>query len=121
MALLSEIKSVSITGGSGTLPLKDGESEFKPSGYKREHKAGSNARDGGYTRRNEPASLKLVLLAQPHLDLQALNAVEGENITINMKDGSTHLMAIAWCEDVAEQKDGEITLNFMANVSEKIK
>lgn len=104
--------------GFGTLPLTDGDSTFKPSGKKRDHVAGCNAADGGFTESNVPAELEISMNAKKTLSMQTIGAMEDETITVRTANGVTHVMNKAWCEEQPSLgSDGKVKAKFIANQS----
>lgn len=119
MAKLNNIKSVSVPS-IGKLPLGESGQTFTPSAKKRTYKAGRQSSDGGFTETAQPAKLELSLNLQGGLDIQAINKIDNEDITIRMADGSVHMMSQAFVSDTLSVGDGEGKVTFMSNESEKI-
>jgi len=119
MARLIQIMSVTLPS-FGQLPIKDNESTFTPWGKDREHHAGQNALDGGFTEKQNPSKLELTLNDTVDIDYYALNIVEDENITIEDSKGGVHMMPKAWCSVPCKPETGEVKIEFMANTSERI-
>jgi hypothetical protein len=119
MALIN-IRTVSVPS-VGKLPLAANPGTFTPSGEKRDHKAGRLAEDGGFTESATPAKLELNLNMLPGIDIQKINAIKGENVTIRMSDGQVHMMSLAFRSgEPVGFADGENKLTLMSNTSEKI-
>ena len=119
MGLIKNIRTVSVPS-IGKLALADKPGTFTPSGKKREHKAGRLAEDGGYTENGTPAKLELNLNLVPGLNLGALNAIAGEDVTVRLSDGTVYLMPGAFAVDPVGAGDGESKLTLMSNSSEEM-
>ena len=91
MSAITNIRTVSCPS-LGKLPLAEKPGTFTPSGKKREHKPGRLAEDGGYSETSVPAKLELNLNLVPGTDVDALNAVVGEDITVRLSDGTVYLI-----------------------------
>ncbi|HTH40528.1 MAG TPA: phage tail tube protein [Rhodocyclaceae bacterium] len=119
MAKLNNIRTVSVPS-IGKLPLADKGGTFTPSGFKREHKAGRLAEDGGHTETSVPAKLELNLNLQVGVDITAINAIDSEDVTVRLADGSVYLMSQAFVVEPLPVGDGESKLTIMSNTSERI-
>lgn len=119
MPKLINIRTVSVPS-IGKLPLADKPGTFTPSGEKREHKAGRLAEDGGFIASAFAAKLELSLNLQAGLDLDAINAIENEDITIRLADGHVHMMSQAFVTEPVAVGDGESKVTIMSNSSEQI-
>lgn len=119
MAQINNIRSVSVPS-IGRLPLADKPGTFTPSGSKREHKAGRLPADGGYTETSVPAKLELSINMLPGVDVAALNAIGGENVTVRLADGHVHLLSQAFVTEPVAVGDGESKMTIIANTSERI-
>lgn len=119
MAMLINIRTVSVPS-VGKLPLADKPGTFTPSGAKREHKAGRLAEDGGFIESALAAKLELSLNLQTGLDLDAINAISNEDITIRLAGGAVYMMSQAFVTEPVAVGDGEAKVTFMANSSERI-
>lgn len=119
MAQLTNIRTVAVPS-IGKLPLSENPGTFTPGTVKRSHKAGRLAEDGGWTGAAQPAKLELNLNLQGGIDIDALNAVEGEDVTIRLADGHVYMMSQAFVSDPAGYGDGETKVVFMSNTSEQI-
>jgi hypothetical protein len=119
MSKLINIRTVSVPS-VGKLPLAENPGSFTPSGVSRKHKAGRLAEDGGYTESSTPARAELNINALAGIDVLALNAIDGEDVTIRLSDGHVHLMAKAFAEGSVPIGDGETKLVLVANYSEQI-
>lgn len=119
MAVIKNIKTVTVPS-IGKLPLSDKPGTFMPSATKRDHKAGRQHEDGGFIETSQPAKLELNLNLLGGVDVDALNAITGETITVRLSDGSVYMLANAACTDPCAVNDGDSRIVFMANSSEKI-
>lgn len=119
MAQLNNIRTVSLPS-FGKLPLADDPGTFSPSGFKREHKGGRLAEDGGYTETGTPATLELNINLQPGMDFVALNAIKDEDVTVRLSDGHVHMLSQAFVTEVVQVGDGGAKVTIMANTSEQI-
>jgi len=120
MSAITNILTVSVPS-IGKLPLAEKPGTFTPSGKKREHKAGRQAEDGGFTSSETPAKLDLNLNLTAGTDVDALNAIEGENVTIRLSDGAVYMMPLAFRSgEPVGVGDGEAKLVLMSNTSERI-
>lgn len=119
MALINNIKSVSAPS-IGKIPLADKPGTFTPSGTKREPKPGRQASDGGFTETASQAKLELNVNLIGGLDIDKLNAIVDDDVTIRLADGSVYLMSASWCMDVVPVGDSEAKLTLCANSSEKV-
>ncbi|GAB6139922.1 hypothetical protein JCM14076_06510 [Methylosoma difficile] len=119
MALINNIKSVSVPS-IGKLPLADKPGTFTPSGKKREPKAGRLAVDGGFTETATQAKLDLSINLLSGIDIDSLNAIENDDVTVRLADGQVHLMSGAFAAEVVAVGDGEAKLMLVSNVSEKV-
>lgn len=120
MSAINNIRTVSCPS-IGKLPLAEKPGTFTPSGKKREHKPGRLAEDGGYTESESPAKLDLNLNLTPGTDIDALNAIVNEDVTVRLNDGTVYMMARAFRSgEPVGIGDGEAKLTLMSNKSEKI-
>jgi hypothetical protein len=119
MAIIKNILTVSVPS-IGKIPLADKPGSFMPSAEKREHKAGRQAEDGGFLKTSQAAKLDLSLNLLGGIDIDTLNAVDGETITIRLADGSVYMMPQAACTEPCSVTDGDSKIVFMANYSERI-
>jgi hypothetical protein len=119
MAQLTNIRTVSVPS-IGKLPLAEKPGTFTPSGTKREHKAGRLPEDGGYTEAGTPAKLELSVNLVPGIDIDALNAIKDEDVTVRLSDGSVYMLSQAFAADTVAVGDSESKLTIMANESERI-
>lgn len=120
MAQINNIRTVSVPS-IGKLPLAEKPGTFTPSGDKREHKAGRLAEDGGYTSTSTPAKLELNINTLGGLDINAINDIKDEDVTIRLADGHVHMMSMAFRSgDPMGIGDGEGKLTIMSNASEQI-
>lgn len=119
MSLINNIKSVSLPS-FGKVPLADKPGMFTPSGIKREPKAGRLAADGGFTETSTQAKLELNLNLVGGIDIDALNALDNEDVTIRLADGHVHLMSGAFTTEAVPVGDNEAKLVMVANISEQI-
>jgi hypothetical protein len=119
MSKLNSIRTVSVPS-MGKLPLAGDGGSFTPSGEKRDHKAGRLPEDGGYTVSSQPAKLEVEINLQSGIDITAINAIAGENVTVRLNDGHVHLMSNAWVADPIGISNGSSKLTIMANTSEQI-
>lgn len=119
MSKLTNIRTVSVPS-IGKLPISDKGNTFTPSGVKREHKPGRLAEDGGYTESGLPARLELSINMKPGVDIMAINAIDGEDVTVRLADGHVHMLSQAWVESPLPIGDGESKLVIVANTSEQI-
>lgn len=119
MAGLNNIKSV-VVPSCGKLPLAEKGNTFTPSGSKREHKPGRTAADGGHTTTEQPAKLELTVNLQAGLDIDALNAIDDEDVTIRLQNGEVYMMPQAYSTDPVPVGDGEGKVIIMSNTSERI-
>lgn len=119
MAQLNNIRTVSVPS-LGKLPLAANPGTFTPSGDKRDHKPGRLPEDGGFTTSSQPAKLDLSINLQSGIDMDALNAVAGEDITIRLTDGHVYMMSQAFVTEPVGFGDGESKITIMSNTSERI-
>lgn len=119
MSKLLNIRTVSVPS-VGKLPLAENPGSFTPSGTNRKHRPGRLAEDGGFTESSTPARLELNLNALSGIDVVALGAIDGEDVTVRLSDGHVHLMAGAFTESSVPIGDGETKLILVANYSEQI-
>ncbi len=119
MSQITNIETVSVPS-IGKLALAANPGTFTPSGFKRDHKPGRKAEDGGYTETSTPAKADLSIHFTAGLDVAALNKIKGENVTVRLSDGTVHLMSRAWAESVVPIGEGEGKLTLVSNTSEKM-
>ncbi|MBI5919018.1 MAG: phage tail tube protein [Nitrosomonadales bacterium] len=119
MAQINNIRTVSAPS-VGKLPLAEKPGTFTPSGFKREHKPGRLAADGGYTETSSPAKLELSLNLHGGFDVQALNNIKDEDVTVRLADGSVHLMSMAFVTEPVPVDGGDSKMTIISNTSEKI-
>ncbi|MDT4329764.1 phage tail tube protein [Methylomonas sp. MV1] len=120
MPALKNIRTVSIPS-IGKLPLAAEPGTFTPAGETRTPKEGRLAEDGGYLTGNKMATLELNINIQAGVDLDAINAVADENITVRLSNGEAYLMSQAFRSgDPASWGNGESKITFMSNTSERI-
>lgn len=117
MAQINNIRTVSVPS-IGKLPLAAQPGNFTPSGVAREHKGGRVAADGGYTESETPAMLDLNINLIGGVDLNALNAIKDEDITVRLANGEVHVLFQAFAENQPGVEDTKLTIK--ANVSERI-
>jgi len=116
---LNNIRTVSLPS-FGKLPLGDDPGTFTPSGFKRDHKGGRLAEDGGFTETGTPATLELNINLSPGLDFMALNAIKDEDVTVRLADGQVHMLPQAYVTEPVQVSDGTAKVTIMANTSERI-
>lgn len=119
MAEFKNIKTVSVPS-IGKLPLAEKPGTFTPGAKKREHKAGRLAEDGGHSETSVPAKLELNLNLVPGTDVDKINAVVDEDITVRLSDGTVYLMPKAFATDAVGIGDSDSKVTFLANSSEKM-
>ncbi|MBD9362908.1 phage tail tube protein [Methylomonas fluvii] len=120
MAQLNNIRTVSVPS-IGKLPLSSPPGTFTPSGETRDHKPGRLPEDGGYMTNSKPAMLELNINLQAGVDIDAINAIEGEDVTIRLSSGQVYMMSQAFRSgDPAGWGDGESKITIMSNISERI-
>lgn len=119
MAQIINVRTVSVPS-IGKLALADKGNTFTPSGVKREHKPGRLAADGGWTETGVPAKLELSINLLGGTDVQALNAIKDEDVTVRLADGHVHLMSMAFVTEPVGVGDGDSKLTIMSNTSEQI-
>lgn len=119
MAQITNVRTVTVPS-LGKLPLAATGNTFTPSGNKRDHKPGRLAEDGGFSESATPARLELSINLVKGVDVNAINNVVDEDVTVRLADGSVHLMAQAYVESAVPVGDGESKLTIVANVSERI-
>ena len=115
---LDNIKTVSVPS-IGKLPLAANPGTFTPSGYKREHKPGRLAADGGYSETSTGARLELNLNLFG-IDITALGDIKDEDVTVRLASGAVHMLPQAFAGEAVPVGDGEGKLTLLANTSEKI-
>lgn len=119
MAQLNNIRTVNVPS-IGKLPLAANPGTFTPSAPKRTPKPGRLPEDAGHTETYEPAKLELSINLRGGLDLDALNAISGEDVTVRLADGSVYLLAQAYVTDPVSVGDGESKMTLQASRSERI-
>lgn len=119
MAELTTIRTVSVPS-IGKLPLADNPGTFTPSGTSRKHRPGRLPADGGHTESASPAKLDLSINLVPGTDIDAINAISGEDVTVRLSDGKVYLLAQAFVVEPMAVGDGEGKVTIMANSSEAI-
>lgn len=119
MAILNNIRTVNIPS-IGKLPLGQNPGTFTHSGIKREPKPGRLPEDGGHMENSIGATLDLTLNLQAGLDLQAINAVENEDITVRLANGEVHLLSQAYVAEPVQVGEGEGKLMIHASKSTRI-
>ncbi len=119
MAQLNNIRTVSVPS-LGKLPLAASPGTFTPSGLKRDHKPGRLPEDGGYLTSSMPSKLELNINLQAGVDMDAINAIENEDITIRLTDGAVYMMSQAFVTEPVGFGDGESKIVIMSNTSERI-
>lgn len=118
MAQLINIRTVSVPS-IGKLPLAANPGTFTPSGLKEDHKPGRLPEDGGFLSSSMPAKLELNINLQS-VDIDALNAIRDEDITIRLANGHVHMMSQARVTEPVPVGDGESKMTLMSNTSERI-
>jgi len=119
MAQMNNIRTVSVPS-IGKLPLSANAGTFTPSGKKRDHKAGRLPEDGGFVESGTPAKLELSINLLGGVDVIALNAIAGEDVTVRLADGHVHMLSQAFVAEPIGVGDGESKMTIMANTSEQI-
>ncbi|PPD31902.1 MAG: phage tail protein [Methylomonas sp.] len=119
MPQLNNIRTVSVPS-LGKIPLGADPGTFTPSGFNREHKPGRLPEDGGYTESSQPAVLAININLQSGIDLDALNAITSEDVTIRLGDGHVYLMSQAFINKPVGFGNGDSQVEFMSNTSERI-
>ncbi len=118
MAALDYVKKVNIPS-IGSVPIKEGTGTFRPSSVQREDVDAEIPEDGGYFEKDVRAELKITILSNPRIDVEALN-FRGEDITIGLASGKEYIMPAAWSAEAAELSKGEIPMTFRATTSKRI-
>ena len=106
--------------GVGELPLKEGTTTFTPSNTSREGVMAENATYSGWVGKKEFAKLDCTLVADAGIDPQSLGVVEDANITVELSDGSLHMMVRAFSHDVPSLSKGEVKVVYWAPLSQKL-
>lgn len=120
MAELNNIRTVSVPS-IGKLPLASPPGTFTPSGEMRDHKPGRLPEDGGFLTTSKPAVLELNINLQAGVDLDAINNIKNEDVTIRLTSGQVYMLSQAFRSgDPAGWGDGESKITIMANISERI-
>lgn len=120
MAQINNIRAVSVPS-IGKLPLAEKPGTFTPSGEKVDHKPGRLPEDGGFMSTATPAKLELSLNSVSGLDIDAVNAIKNEDVTVRLADGKVYMMSQAYrTGEPVGIGDGEAKLTIMANSSERI-
>ena len=119
MAVINNIKTVSVPS-IGKLPLAEKPGTFTTGGFKREHKPGRLAEDGGFIETSSAAKLELNINLLGGVSVDALNAIKDEDITIRLADGHVYLMSQASATEPVGVGDGDSKLTLVANTSERI-
>lgn len=119
MSNLTNIQTVSVPS-VGKLSLAAEPGTFTPSGKKRTHKEGRTAEDGGFTTSETPAKLELNINLQPGIDIDVLNAVEDEDVTVRLSTGVVYLMPRAHVQDAVPIGNGDAKVTFVSNKSERL-
>lgn len=116
---LERVKRV-ISSKLGELPLQEKGSTFKPSGIKRETKAGEVPENTGYTESQTFASLKLKLNATGALGIEELSDVGEDTLTILTTGGKEYSMPRAWTVEPGELGDAEMDIEYNSATSPRI-
>lgn len=117
---LNNIRTVVIPS-IGKLPLAADPGTFTPSGKVRTDKDGRLPEDGDVTVAYTRAQLELNIQLKPGLNVQSLNDVDGEDITITLEDGQVHMMSAAVCKTpVPVGGTGDSRVAFSSATSEQI-
>lgn len=119
MAQLHQVVEVSVSS-IGRLPIADKAGSFRPSGWKREHKAGMNHKDGGYTKTPVPAMLELSINLIGGDIFSKLQDIEDQRITVTLANGKKYIMTSASSQDPAQADDGQSKLSIFSNESEEL-
>lgn len=119
MPQLTNIRTVSVPS-IGKLSLAANPGTFTPAGVQRSHKPGRLAEDGGHTEVTAPAMLEININLAPGVDVAALGAVEGEDVTVRLSDGHVWLLPQAFVADPVSFADGEARVKIIANTSEQV-
>ena len=105
----------------GKLPLSDKPGTFTPAGEVRTPKSGRLPSDSGFTTAHTQAMLEVNLNLAPGLDIDALNSVVDEDITVRLEDGTVYLMSRAYRTDKpAGIGDGETKVTFAIATSDRL-
>ena len=104
---LAKVKRV-ISSVLGEIPLKEGGSTFKPSGYKRDTVPGETSANTGFTESTAAAELKLSV--QATMDVSVFAPIDNDSLTIFLDGGGQHMMPGAWVTETPELGNGEFTL-----------
>lgn len=116
---LHQVVEVSIEG-VGRIPIADKAGSFRPSGYKREHKAGMNHKDGGYTKTPTPAMLELNINLIGDDIFTRLQDIEERRATVTLANGKKYVMYKASSADPAIAEDGQSKLQIFSNESDEL-
>lgn len=119
MPALDNIRTVSVPS-VGKIPLAEDPGTFTPSGITREHKPGRLPEDGGFIESSTPARLQLNIRQQAALDIDALNAIENEDVTVRLASGKVYMLAQASVEKPVDIGNGDTELALFANQSTEI-
>jgi hypothetical protein len=104
----------------GELPLQEGGSTFKPSGVKRETKAGEVPENTGYTEKQTFAELKLKLNATGALGVEQLSKMGEDTLTIYTTGGKQYMMPNAWVTEPGQLGDAEIDITYNSGTSPRV-
>lgn len=119
MAQINNIRTVTVPS-IGKLPLAEKPGSFTPSGFKRDHVPGRLPEDGGFRENASAAKLELNINLLGGVDINALNTIKNEDVTVRLTDGSVYMLPQAFVTEPVAVSDGESKLVIVANTSEKL-
>jgi len=104
----------------GELPLQEGGSTFKPSGKRRETRAGEVPQNTGFTEKQTFAELRLKLNATSAIGVEELSELDADTLTVHTTDGKQYMMPDAWVTEPGELGDAEITVTYNSATSPRL-
>lgn len=119
MSLINNIQKV-ISSTLGRIALADDPGTFTPAGKKRDPKAGRTASDGGFIETATQAKAELNINLVAGMDIDDLNAIDNDDLTITLARGTSYLMAGAWCMEAVPVGNNQAKVTFCSNTSEKV-
>jgi hypothetical protein len=112
--ITNKVCAVTISG-YGPLPVVDGDSTFKESGYKREGVIACNQADTAATQTRSLAELDVSIVVKKTTNLQAIGELEDVLVQVTMGNGKKFYMHNAWCEETPQlDASGKAKVKFMS-------
>jgi len=109
-----------ISARLGELPLREGNSTFKPAGKSRETRAGEVPENTGFTEKQTFAALTLRMNATGAIGVEEFSDEDEDTLTIWTTGGKQYMMPKAWVTEPAELGDAELSVVYNSGTSPRL-